>query len=77
VVQSSVLPFSEIWRTGPGPGLPKKGVQDQTGLHLKTLVVAMTRVVIMVVVAVVVVIHWQAVVHVHAEVDHGVAAVLR
>jgi len=37
VVQSSVLPFSEIWRTGPGPGPPKKGVQDRTGPDLKTL----------------------------------------
>ena len=37
MVQSSVLPFSEIWRTGPSPGPPKKGVQDRTGLDLKTL----------------------------------------
>jgi len=41
VDQSSVLPFSEIWRTGPGPGPPKKGVQDQTRLDLKTLATVM------------------------------------
>jgi len=39
VVQSSVLPFSDIWRTSPGPGPPKKGVQDWTRPDLKTVII--------------------------------------